>query len=322
MNKPEARFPKIWDSTMIASFRACPQKWAFEHLQHWKLTTSNVHLHAGGAYAKGLEVARRSFYEEGKPEAEAIALGGTALMAAYGDFEPPPDTAKTLDRTLGAFEFYFTAYPMGSDAIRPIELLSGRRAIEFSDLRPLPIKHFDGDPILYSIRADMIGDYAGGRYIHDDKTATQLGASWSRQWDLRSQFTGYCWGANENGPPIAPVTGVIVRGVSILKTKYDTLQAITYRPQWTIDRWLAQVTRDITRAKTMWQKREFDLNLDESCNAYGGCPFKQVCVAEPKDQPQWLSMYFERRQWNPVTRTETKIEDHETSPFATGVPRL
>lgn len=288
---------------MINTLRACQYRFSKEFLSHWKLSTPNVHLHAGAAYAKGLEVARRGYYESSLPADESMALGGAALIAAYGSFTPPEGTAKTVDRMLGALEFYSTAYPFASDAATPSLLPSGRRGIEFSFSSPLPIKHPEtNEPLIYCGRSDMVADYAGERYILDDKTASQLGASWAGQWDLRSQFTGYAWLAAEMG---VPVRGVIVRGISILKTKYDTLQAITHRPQWVIDRWLGQVVRDLTRAKTAWLTGYWDYNLDESCNAYGGCSFKRICTSE--DQTPWLNMYFERRVWNPLTRTETLI---------------
>ena len=186
-------FPKVLDSTIIANFRSCPRKFELEFLNHWKPQTPSVHLHAGAAYAKGLEVARQSYYEDGENESTAIARGLAALIQAYGDFECPPDSAKSLERTAGAFEFYFDQYPLATDQAVPTVLPSGKRAIEFSFAEPIDILHPEtGDPIIYCGRMDMCVDYAGGVFGHDDKTSSSLGASWSRQWDLRSQFTGYC----------------------------------------------------------------------------------------------------------------------------------
>ena len=215
-------FPPTIDSTILANFRSCPQKAFRQYFQHWKPKNESVHLVAGGAYAKGLEVARRAFYEDKRPPDECEALGIGALIQAYGNFECPPDSAKSLERTAGALEFYFDQYPLGVDNAIPITWGDGRRGIEFSFAEPLSIFHPEtGDPILYTGRSDMVVDFAGGVYIEDDKTASSLGASWSKQWEHRSQFTGYCWGARRIG---IPAQGVLVRGVSILKTKYDTQQ--------------------------------------------------------------------------------------------------
>lgn len=149
----------------------------------------------------------------------------------------------------------------------------------------------------------MICSKQGLVLIEDDKTTSQLGASWSRQWDLRSQFTGYKWGAGKAAG--IHIDGVLVRGVSILKTKYDTLEAITYRPDWQIDRWYAQLHRDIKRMIGCWEEGYFDFNLDHACTEYGGCPFKQVCLM--KDAEQLLDQMYQRRKWDPITRTETVL---------------
>ena len=299
-------FPEVLDSSMIATWRSCRHKFFLEYLHHWKSKTPSVHLHAGGAYARGLEVARKAFYQEGKSEEDSHALGLAALMAAYGDFECPADSAKSLERTAGALEYYFEQYPLPTDPAAPHILPSGARAIEFSFAEPLSIVHpVTGNPLIYCGRFDEVVDFAGAIYGLDDKTTSQLGASWPRQWDLRSQFTAYCWGAKRTGIDLA---GFLVRGVSILKTKYDTLQAITYRHPWMIDEWLEGVYCDIQDMIADWQgatKVPFRKDLSESCNAYGGCPFRQVCMSA--DPASWLEANFERRKWDPISREETKL---------------
>lgn len=296
-------FPTTLDSTIIAAFRSCPRKAQLEFVEHWKSREPSVHLHAGAAYAKGMEVARTSYYLEGRNAADSVADGLRALLTAYGDFECPPDSAKSAERTAGALEFYFSRYVLGEDAAVPMTLPGGKRGIEFSFLEPLDIAHPEtGDPLCYSGRMDMMCDYQGMHLGEDDKTASQLGASWPRQWDLRSQFTGYVWGAARAG---IKLDGFLVRGVSILKTKYDTLEAITYRPEWQIDRWYAQLQRDIRRMIACWEDGYYDYNLDHACAEYGGCPFKSAC--QMKDPTQLLELQFQRRKWDPVARTETLL---------------
>lgn len=300
-------FPQVVDSTILAAFRSCPQRAFQMYVEHWKPQGQSIHLHAGAAYARGLEVARRAFYDESLPHEESVGKGIYALLEAYGDFPCPDHIAKTPERMVGALEFYFDRYPMHSDAATPHKMPSGKHGIEFSFVTPLPYPHpVSGDPILMSGRSDMIVDFAHGLYIEDDKTASQLGASWSRQWDLRSQFTAYCWAAREAG---MPVNGVLVRGVSILKTKYDTLQAITYRSEWEIDRWLKQTLADLKRMEQCWRSGEWDYNLDHACTEYGGCALTEVCKSP--EPAKWLPMYFERRKWDPIERTELALADGE-----------
>lgn len=300
-------FPAVLDSTIIATFRSCGQKTFLEHFEHWKGKEGSVHLHAGAAYASGQEATRRAYYEHHQSPEDSLAAGMKALLTDYGDFQCPPDSAKSAERTAGALEFYYDHYRLGEDRAIPLALPGGKIGIEFSFLEPLDIKHpVTGDPILYSGRLDAMVGYDNMALGLDDKTASQLGASWPRQWDLRSQFTGYTWGAAKSG---IKLDGFLVRGVSILKTKYDTLQAITYRPQWMIDRWYEQLLRDVQRMIQSWESGYWDFNLDHACAEYGGCPFRGVC--QMRTPQALLEQQFERRRWDPVLRTETLLVTDE-----------
>lgn len=296
-------FPHVFDSSMLAALKSCEKKFSNEYIQHYKPKDQSVHLHAGASFAKGLEVARESFYVQHHDSESSIALGLAALLASYGDFDCPEDSAKSASRMAGAYEFYFENYPLRQNEEAPITLPGGKRGIEFSFAHPLPILHPEtGDPILYVGRLDMLMDFAGGVFMEDDKTTSQLGATWSRQWDLRAQFTGYAWGCEQSG---IHVDGAVIRGVSILKTKYDTQQAVSYRPEWQISRWYDEMLTWIERAKSAYASGRYLHNLDHACAEYGGCSFRQACSSE--DERPWLEINFERREWNPVLRQETKL---------------
>jgi hypothetical protein len=279
------------------------QKGYLTYLEHWKPTVESVHLVAGGAFARGLEVARRAFYEQGKPPLESVGHGIVALLAAYGDFQCPDDSAKGPERMAGALEYYFDRWPLGEDTAVPHRFADGKLGIEFSFAQPLPILHpTTGNPIIYAGRCDMFADFAGGLYLEDDKTASQLGASWPKQWNHRSQFTGYAWAAREIG---LPAKGIIVRGVSILKTKYDSAESITQRANWELDRWYEMTLDLIRQMLANWERGYWPHNLDHACAEYGGCTFNDICKADNPEE--WLPVHFTRRKWNPLTREETPV---------------
>lgn len=303
MDQDKEFFPEVWDSSMLGSLKACPQLFRKIYIQQYKSKEPNVHLRAGGAFARGVEVARTAFYVDGQNAEDSVALGVGALLESYGDFECPPESGKSAERTAGALEFYFQNYPLNHDSAYPIQLPGGKRGIEFSFAHPLPIDHpVTGQPLLYCGRMDAILNYANDTFVFDEKTTSSLGSTWSRKWDLRSQFTGYVWGCRESGIRTA---GVVVRGVSILKTTYGTAEAITYRPEWMVDRWYLELLEWISDAIRWWKTKGFRYNLDESCVSYGGCGFLSVCQSQ--NETPWLDTYFERRHWNPITREETKL---------------
>lgn len=307
MTEPiKAFFPRVIDSSMLGAWRSCRQKFFREYIQHWKPRGESVHLIAGGAYAAGLEEARRAFYERGLPTEEAEFLGAEKLREVYGSFIAPPGSPKTVDGMVGALDFYFANYPMAHDSARPATMPGGRLGIEFSFAEPLPVLHPEsGEPIIFAGRADMVVDLAKSLYIEDDKTTGQMGSTWDRQWEMRGQFTGYCWAARQIGLDVA---GVLIRGVAIRKTGYDTMQPLTYRAEFEVDRWIRQTVRDIEEMKRCWAEGYWDWNLDEACTAYSGCQFLNPCKsAQPDD---WLTQQFEQRVWDPQMRHELPIDEY------------
>ncbi len=297
-------FPTVVDSSLLAEFRACQRKAQLTYFDHWKV--ESVHLNAGKAYATGLEAARRAFYIDGDHPDDAIAKGLGALWKEWGDYQAPEDSLKSVHRMAGALEYYFHEWPLGADGAPPHKWGDNDKihGIEFSFIEPLPIRHPEtGDPILFSGRADMVVDAFGGVFIEDDKTTSALGPSWPKMWDMRSQFTAYCWGLRAHG--IQP-TGVLVRGLAILKNDYKAAQAVTYRAGWEVDRWLAQTVHDVETMIEAWANDRWSWNLDHTCTAFHTpCPFTRVCKSP--DPEKWLSIYFRRSKWDPVTRTETEI---------------
>ncbi|MGH7745827.1 MAG: hypothetical protein ACREQ5_13755, partial [Candidatus Dormibacteria bacterium] len=169
----EFPFPAVIDSSMLSDFKSCAARFNYAYIQEYKPKGISVHLHAGAAFAKGMEAARRAFYEEGKSSDDSIAIGLGKLLEFYGNYECPADSAKSAIRMAGAFEFYFSHYPLGEDGTEPITFESNRRGIEFSFAQPLPIAHpVTGEPLIYSGRMDAILNYSGGVFICDEKTTT------------------------------------------------------------------------------------------------------------------------------------------------------
>lgn len=290
------KFPEVIDNTMRSAFAACPRKFQYEFLSNLTPVGVNVDLHAGACFAAGLEAARIAHYVNGEPPSTAVAFGMRRLMSAWGDFDPG-DHVKNLPRMVGALEYYFSVWPLGMDHLRP-HIANGVHRIEFSFAFPIPevLHPITGQPILYAGRSDMIARHVGGAlFVEDDKTTKQLGDSWGRKWQLRSQFTGYAWAAKKSGHP---VHGTVIRGVSILKSKYDHAEEIVDQSQWKIDQWYNQLVRDLRHMIGCWHDGYFDMNLGDSCSAYSGCPFVRLCDS-PNPQ-NWIDGNYVARNWDPL----------------------
>lgn len=295
---PRPDFPMTIDSTMRAAFISCPRKYELEFLNNYAHPLKSIHLVAGAAFAKGLEVARSEFWAESRSPSEAWTLGLTALILAYENHEDYEGQPKDLAGMMLAFEDYWNHYGWESDYIKP-HFKGNRVCVENSFALPINVLHpQSGEPILYSGRFDMVGEYKENLFVVDDKTTGYLGAQWLKNWPLRAQLTGYCWAAQSFEFPVA---GAIIRGCAIKKTGRDFAESIQYRPQWEIDRWLFQLNRDIQRMVDCWTEGYFDYALDGACANYGGCQFLDVCKFP---QPQrLLDAEFVQRNWDPLAKT-------------------
>lgn len=293
-------FPDFVDNSAISAFKKCPMDWYYSSIRAITRVGGNIHLHAGGAYAAGLEHTRKAFYDDGLSEEDALLVGLRVFTEYWGDFEVPEKSNKTYQAMASALLEYVIQYPLATDIIKPYKLPTGKHAIEFTFAVPLPgvLHPITNQPILYAGRFDFLGEREGSLFAVDDKTASQLGPSWSKNWILDSQFTGYCWAARQFG---YPVIGAIARGVSILSSSFGHAQAIVYRPAWQIDRWLETTHHTIKMMIAYWNEQKFPYTLDKhACNSYGGCGYHQLC--ESANPESWIKLNYEPRIWNPLAK--------------------
>lgn len=316
---PSIIFPRVIDATMRSDWRKCPHAFFRSHIQGLARARPNIHLHFGGAVARGLEVARRGFCAHHDAR-DALTDGCEALIAAWGtsfdDFTPTTRTEsnKTLGNALLALQEYFREWPLDDDEVT-IHTHNGEPCVEFSAAIPIPGScHPDSDePILYAGRFDFIGDYQSSIYGVDDKTASvdPSNDAWRNQWKLRGQFTGYVWMAREYGMPLR---GFLVRGMGVMKESVRCGQVLVPRPPWMVDQWLRQLQDDVTQMTKQYEVlvrahhfldeplgHPFPQAFDTACADFGGCSYLDLCSSEHPDD--WLSEYVERR-WNPLTREE------------------
>lgn len=308
-------FPTVIDNTAREQFFNCPQKFFRATIQKLAPNYVSEHLHFGGAFAAGLEAMRKAFYDSGIIEKDALSLGILAATRYYGDYTPPEKSNKTYANLVDALIFYVDSRPLATDPIKPHLLSTGLHAIEFTFAEPIPgtVHPVTGDPILYAGRFDMLADFQNCVFVEDDKTTSRLGPTWNRQWKLNSQFTGYCWAAQQAGLNVA---GAIIRGQSILSNSFENVEVITYRPQWMIDRWLYQLRRDVNRMIEMWQDfnrygegSAFDYALGSACSAYSGCDFLRLCTSsQPND---WIQSDYRNHIWNPLAKNPEEPKEDE-----------
>lgn len=314
---PDLAFPKTMDNTLVSNFASCPRKAYLGYILHLKPKRKSIHLHAGKAYAAALDAFRTAFYTTSSPAYHNRELAEIAMtrefLTAYGydpEVESEEDWAKSPKSGSRMLEMLFASLderPPLTDPIQPL-ILDGKPAVEKSFTLDLDFNHPDtNDPLLHHGRFDMLADYNGQIFVYDDKTCTSLGPQWIKQWDFRSQFTGYVLGAKSFDLEIA---GAIVRGHCILKGSFKFADAITFRKPFQLERWwedthglLHAMIQMYERAKEypdpLSARAAFPMfgAFNDTCSQYGGCPYKALC--ESQYPQRWLGEY-EVRVWDPV----------------------
>lgn len=296
-------FPELIDSTMRNDHASCEKKFEYARIYGLQSKGGSVHLIAGGAFALGCEVIRRKFYTDGLDEMDAIVEGVLAAWTLYGDFDHGDRYAhKSAERVAYALVEYFTEYPLATDKIQPYFQADGTPAIEFEFSFPLETKHpGTGNPLLYGGRFDMVGVYMSSLWVVDEKTATRLGPQWLKSFTLRGQLLGYTFAARSFG---LQVNGFIIRGISFLKDYYGHAEVIEVVPEYRLLQWREQLEVDAAKMVDAWNRGRHSWAFGEACNAYGGCPYRNLCDKE--NWKDWWTQYYDIEYWNPLERTQGK----------------
>lgn len=299
----ELIFPKVWSSTLHSDWKNCRHQFFLRHVLGLRPKGPQIHLHAGGAFAKGIEVARRAFYSEKLDAETATARGWAAVAKAWG--EDPlvgDDHLKALWRTQELLIAYFDRWPLQTETLIPL-MLGDTLGVECNFAIPLDIKHPEtGDPILYAGTFDMLAEESGLVFVNDEKTASQLGPTWSDKWTLRGQFISYVWGAQSFGHKVA---GTSVRGACFLKNDYSFASAKVLFPSWMIEEWHETLISDINdaiehfvRLKDNTPSSSFHKNFGDACAGFGGCSYKTLCITPDPDV--FADAYYQVDRYDPL----------------------
>ena len=290
----KAKFPQVLDSTILLA-SACPTKFFYKHCYHLAPTQKSIHLHAGGAFAQAMQTVREKFYRDKVGLEKALLEGMRSFIIYWGDYEAPEGTYKSFENTLAAVFDYFHTYNPEDDYIQPLIRKDGTPAVEFTFGVPLPIMHpTSGEPLIYAGRCDMLGQHNSLKAVVDEKTCYSFGFDWARVFQMRGQFIGYTWAAQQFD---IDVNLCIVRGIAIQVRSIKHLETMFSFPQWQVDRWYQEMLQKVVYLKACWEANEFPMNYGDICGSYGGCEMMDLCTSESPEN--WFSS-FDIREWNPL----------------------
>lgn len=309
MNDPT--FPHNIDNSMRKELVKCETAAKYKYEMDLRAnTTAKVDLHAGKAFAAGMETVRRSFYVDAVDPFTALNRGIQKIYAEYGSFVAPEKSNKTADRMAGALTFYFAENPLMNEKLIPVTLNDGKRGIEVSFSFPMGVMHPDGEELNYCGTFDLLAQELATDdvWVVDEKTTGQMGDKWANQWFLDSQMTGYCWGSQKlleaNGLGHLQVKGAVINGIAIRLRDYEHQRLNVYRQQWEIDRWFRQMKSDVIRWREAHTMNLHSMALDHQCAMYNNpCEFAPLC--SHRNPERIIENSYSVVHWNPITRTES-----------------
>lgn len=293
------QFPPVIDNTMRKDFVSCPQLFMRKYCQNLRSNSASVDdLHFGGAFAAGLEHARKCFYEYSCTAQWAIEHGIDAAVAYYGDYRPPPKAYKNVYSLQRALQYYFEQWPLtlADDALIPVE-----GGIECSFAVELPFKHPNsGQPLYYAGRYDMCATDKNGRYYAvDEKTTKNISSGWMNQWDLDSQMTGYIWSILQKYGDVEAMAQI--RAVGIQQYDCSHVELPITRSKWMIEEWYATLMHDVARMIGYYSAGLFPKALNSNaCAPYTrACEMAMLCMSE---SPEQRMDQYHVKIWNPTVK--------------------
>lgn len=294
-NRKISLFPEVISASMIEDIWRCETYFLRNHIQRYRLHEKSGDLLAGGAFAKACELTRKSFYEEGMSEDEAIDVGYHYILTS----EHTGHAVKTNEWVAKCFKKYFRTYPLDS-SFRPILFPDGSAAVEFTFDFKTGIQHPDLPDTDIRIKGKIdgvYGEYFGGKmtkaYVLDEKSTAKLYRLPTGQVDLDKELMSfrlnpqmiiYVWAARELG---LKVDTALIRRVSF-NAKYEPpIELHIPITQYMIDTCLSSLynkIQELVEKYKMWKFEGYELQqtfatqYGSQCITYGrACPYAEGC---------------------------------------------
>lgn len=316
MTSIKPRETLVIDATMISTFRACEEKYNKRMEQLLVSKYNNGAIGSGLAYHEG-GAAFRQARKAGFSLEESFNVGLYKLRESYPKFMPIefvngpiPDERRSLPNLERIFEAWCVYEAKQAFKYLYIEQSGGISlgSIERSD------RIYD---IIYSIIIDAVVEMQGCIFVDDIKTTTMnITQAYKDSFRLSQQIMGYNIAATELLG--VPIYGGLISVVWFQKEaksgkgkpvdEYFHSVPVTYTPDQ-LEEWHTNTLLTINKILDAKERREWQMDLGDSCKAYNGCTYKSVCWAPPKARESIIKMDFERATWTPLEEIRSrKIE--------------
>ena len=264
-------------------FKACPRKYLYGVLMAQGKGGEDPDLKFGSLIHQAKAIyegnrARGAEHEMALQGAFRYLLAETwdAPRAKPGFTEDPLKNRATLLRT---FVWYADQYR--DDACETLALPSGKPAVEIQFEFDAGVTNFAGEQVTFVGTLDRIVKFNGRTYVADTKTSSSTRYITARNYTPNGQFSLYvlaaqvCFGIEADG--------IVLDGIAIGPITTEFHREIVPRPPGVIEEWLRDARVHLRRLSEAFERDEWPQN-DSACGMYGGCRFRSVCGAAPRER--------------------------------------
>ena len=303
----DAGFQFAWDATSISAFEKCPRYYQLRHLEGWQPRRKSEHLSFGGWYASALETHQKLLASGVEPEQALLQIVRDAMISTWEHERDEsgariPGTgaawvslhaAKTRETLIRSIVWYVDNF--ADDPTSIVILADGKPATEHSFSIPLT------DAYVYCGHLDRVVEYAGGKYIMDQKTSgSTITQMFFDGFKPDIQMAGYTWAGKQIFN--MPVSGVIIDAAQIAVGFTRFVRGFIPYPEPLLNEWYETTLATIEEAKRSHESNHYAMRRT-SCSNYGGCDFRKVCSRIPQHRPAVLNAEFTReKRWDPLER--------------------
>lgn len=306
------------DSTSLGEFKLCARRYFYSIVLGYQPRGENVHLTFGILLHGARERYDRAKAEGLGHEAALASALAWALEATWQkDLNRPwasDHKTKNRDTLLRSIVWALDKLAGGpeGDPLETVLLTSGKPAVELAFRFETGYIAETGEKWLYCGYMDRLAKLNGQPYVVDVKTTEHtIDAGWFSKFTPGNQFSMY---ALAGAVAFAtPVTGVIVDGLQIGVTFTRVERGLVPRSEAQLEEW--------HRANMRWLEamnvaahdgvvyesagrdpaEGWPMN-EQSCDKWGGCPYRAVCSRPPGARMAWLEADYRRRVWDPLRK--------------------
>ena len=326
----------LWDSTSLGWLKRCPRYYQLRMLEGLETKQGSIHLTFGIIYHKALEIYDIG-RNDGKPHSDAQDDAVKHALEASVEYydawqcqncervwpndedhqdyclacwdDQPEDTfqafhdlltelpQKGREQLVRAVVWYTETYK--NDALETVQLANGKAAVELSFTLPLDFGP-EGTEELYALRGhlDRLAKEMGGIWIPDRKTTKgTLYPSYFDGFSPHNQVTLYTLAGRMIFDQ--PVQGIIIDAVQMAVSFCRYQRGYINRTVSQLEEFLNDLQVWFKQAEMYAKNNHWPMN-EESCNLYGGCPYRKICGRSPEVRQKYIENDYVRRPWNPA----------------------